>query len=81
MAFRPDYGETLVTEEEGEALTDAARELLGDPIRKADLYDLESPGSADRRPPPVCGPPPSAKGGCRCSGSSLLTSAPARAEP
>jgi fido (protein-threonine AMPylation protein) len=41
MAFRPDYGETLLTEEEREALTDAARELLGDPIRKADLYDLE----------------------------------------
>lgn len=41
MAFRPDYGETLVTEEECDALTDAARELLRDPIRKADLYDLE----------------------------------------
>lgn len=41
MPFRPDYGETLVTEEERDALTDAARELLGDPIRKADLYDLE----------------------------------------
>lgn len=41
MAFRPDYGETLVTEEERDALTDAARDLLGDPIRKADLYDLE----------------------------------------
>lgn len=41
MAFRPDYGETLVTEEERDALTDAARDLLGDLIRKADLYDLE----------------------------------------
>jgi fido (protein-threonine AMPylation protein) len=41
MAFEPDYGETLVTEEERDALTEAARELLGDPIRKADLYDLE----------------------------------------
>jgi len=41
MAFRPDYGETLVTEEERDALTDVARELLGEPIRKADLYDLE----------------------------------------
>lgn len=41
MALEPDYGETLVTEEERGALTDAARELLGDPIRKADLYDLE----------------------------------------
>lgn len=41
MALEPDYGETLVTEEKSDALTDAARELLGDPIRKADLYDLE----------------------------------------
>lgn len=41
MAFRPDYGETVLTDEERDALTDAARELLGDPIRKADLYDLE----------------------------------------
>lgn len=41
MAFEPDYGETLVTEEEREALTAEAREVLGHPIRKADLYDLE----------------------------------------
>lgn len=41
MAFEPDYGETLLTEEERDALTDAARDLLGEPIRKADLYDLE----------------------------------------
>ena len=41
MAFGPDYGETLVTEEELAALTGEARELLGEPIRKADLYDLE----------------------------------------
>lgn len=41
MAFKPHYGETLVTEEERDALTPAVRELLGDPIRKADLYDLE----------------------------------------
>jgi fido (protein-threonine AMPylation protein) len=41
MAFQPDYGETLVSDEEAEALTPAAREILGDPIRKADLYDLE----------------------------------------
>ena len=41
MAFEPDYGETLVSDEEAEALTPAAREILGDPIRKADLYDLE----------------------------------------
>lgn len=41
MAFRPDYGDTLVADEERDALTTAARELLGDPIRKADLYDLE----------------------------------------
>lgn len=41
MALEPDYGETLLTHEESEALTPEARELLGDPIRKADLYDLE----------------------------------------
>ncbi|MCY7402060.1 MAG: hypothetical protein LH477_14110 [Nocardioides sp.] len=41
MALEPDYGETLVTAEERDALTVAARGLLGDPIRKADLYDLE----------------------------------------
>lgn len=41
MAFDPDYGETRLTEEERDALTPAAREILGDPIYKADLYDLE----------------------------------------
>ena len=41
MALEPDYGETLLNYEEAEALTPEARELLGDPIRKADLYDLE----------------------------------------
>jgi fido (protein-threonine AMPylation protein) len=41
MALEPDYGETLLDYEEAEALTGEARELLGDPIRKADLYDLE----------------------------------------
>jgi len=41
MAFQPAYGETVVSDEEAEALTAAAREILGDPIRKADLYDLE----------------------------------------
>lgn len=41
MAFDPDYGETLVDDEEREALTDNARDLLGQPARRADLYDLE----------------------------------------
>jgi fido (protein-threonine AMPylation protein) len=41
MALEPDYGETLLSYEEAEALTPEARKLLGDPIRKADLYDLE----------------------------------------
>ena len=41
MALEPDYGETLVSDEEAEALTPVTREILGDPIRKADLYDLE----------------------------------------
>ena len=41
MALEPDYGETLLSYEEAEALTPEARKSLGDPIRKADLYDLE----------------------------------------
>lgn len=41
MAFRPDFGETLLTDEERDALTPEVRDLLGDPILKADLYDLE----------------------------------------
>lgn len=41
MVLEPDYGETLVSEEEAESLTTSAREILGQPIRKADLYDLE----------------------------------------
>lgn len=41
MVFDPDYGETLATDDERAALTSEARELLGDPVRKADLYDLE----------------------------------------
>ena len=41
MALEPDYGETLLNYEEAEALTPEARKLLGNPIRKADLYDLE----------------------------------------
>ncbi|MEI6374461.1 MAG: Fic family protein [Actinomycetes bacterium] len=41
MTFDPKYGETLLTDEEKAALTDEARALLGEPIRKADLYDLE----------------------------------------
>lgn len=41
MVFDPDYGETLATDDERAALTSEAKELLGDPVRKADLYDLE----------------------------------------
>lgn len=41
MTFDPDYGQTLISDEERAALTDSARELLGDPVLKADLYDLE----------------------------------------
>lgn len=41
MVFRPDYGETLLSDEDRDALTGTARELLGDRPRKADLYDLE----------------------------------------
>lgn len=41
MTFDPDYGQTLLSDEEQAALTDSARELLGEPVLKADLYDLE----------------------------------------
>lgn len=41
MTLDPDYGETLLSEEEAQALTIEAHEILGDPIRKLDLYDLE----------------------------------------
>jgi len=41
MTLEPDYGETLLNHEEAAALTPEAHQLLGDPVRKADLYDLE----------------------------------------
>lgn len=41
MTLEPGYGETLISEEEVAALTPLAREILGDPIRKEHLYDLE----------------------------------------
>lgn len=41
MAFDPDYGQTLLSDEDHVGLTSEVRELLGDPILKVDLYDLE----------------------------------------
>jgi hypothetical protein len=41
MPLTPGYGETLVTDDEADALLPQARELLGEPIIKADVYDLE----------------------------------------
>lgn len=41
MTFTPGYGETPITDEEAEALLPSVREALGEPIRKADVYDLE----------------------------------------
>lgn len=41
ITFDPDYGQTLLFDEEQAAPTDPARELLGEPVLKADLYDLE----------------------------------------
>ena len=38
MALKPDYGQTLVTGDEALALTPQAREILGSPIRRADLH-------------------------------------------
>lgn len=41
MSFDPEYGETLVAEEDLESLTERARAVVGDPVRKADVYDVE----------------------------------------
>ena len=41
MTFTPGYGETPITDEEAEALLPGVRDALGEPIRKADVYDLE----------------------------------------
>lgn len=47
MTFDPDYGQTLLTDEEQAALTEQARTLLGEPLLKADLYDVEQLIQAD----------------------------------
>ena len=47
MTFSPDYGETPVDPEDAEALTEWARELLGEPALKADVYDLEQAIESD----------------------------------
>jgi len=47
MTFDPDYGQTLLTDEEQAALTERARALLGEPLLKADLYDVEQLIQAD----------------------------------
>jgi fido (protein-threonine AMPylation protein) len=41
MPFTPGYGETLIADDELEALLPGVREALGDPISKATTYDLE----------------------------------------
>ncbi|HEY5878290.1 MAG TPA: Fic family protein [Nakamurella sp.] len=41
MPLAPGYGETPVFDDEANALLPQARELLGEPITKADVYDLE----------------------------------------
>lgn len=41
MSFDPPYGETLVDDEDLAQLTEQARDLLGDSVTLADLYDLE----------------------------------------
>lgn len=42
MPLTPGYGETQVDPEDLDALTDAARDVVGDAPTKADLYDLEA---------------------------------------
>ncbi len=41
MSLAPGYGETPVPDDELDALLPGIRELLGDPVSKADIYDLE----------------------------------------
>lgn len=41
MSFDPNYGETLLPYDELEYLTAQMRALLGEPVRKGDVYDLE----------------------------------------
>lgn len=41
MALAPDYGETPVSDDEFDALTDEAKHVLGEPISKVAVYDLE----------------------------------------
>jgi fido (protein-threonine AMPylation protein) len=41
MSFAPGYGETPVPDDELDALLPSARELLGEPVTKAAVYDLE----------------------------------------
>jgi hypothetical protein len=37
MSFHPEYGESLVAEEDLQSLTERARAVVGDPVRKADV--------------------------------------------
>jgi fido (protein-threonine AMPylation protein) len=41
MTLTPGYGETPISDEEAESLLPNVRELLGEPISKAAVYDLE----------------------------------------
>ncbi|MDR8018716.1 Fic family protein [Nesterenkonia aerolata] len=41
MSFIPGYGDTPVSPDEADALLPSIRELLGEPITKAGIYDLE----------------------------------------
>lgn len=41
MGIEPGYGETLVSEDELDALLPRARALLGEPVSKAAVFDLE----------------------------------------
>lgn len=41
IPFTPGYGETEASEEERQALTPRALEVLGEPVLKAALYDIE----------------------------------------
>lgn len=39
MSFDPDFGQTLVDEEDLDSLTEQVRSVLGDPVRKGAAED------------------------------------------
>ncbi len=47
MSLAPGYGETPIHDDEFDALQPSVRQVLGDPITKAAVYDLEQAVQAE----------------------------------